>query len=196
MNLPQIENQILTNKNLQIGKIRDIEELKHLISSQTLIFQQIIQTFESVINLWKNKFIISSPIKGKISFIFPIQENQFVQEGKIFGYVNPLDSRYYVQVTLPQYNFGKLLVGQRVQLRLDAYPYQEFGFIEGKLNYISNVPSDSGFLGRIYLTNGLVTNSNAHLQFKNGLTSQALIITKDTRLLSRLFYTLTKSLQR
>jgi HlyD family secretion protein len=33
-----------------------------------------------------------------------------------------------------------------VQLKVNSYPYEEFGYIQGKLDYISNVATDSGFL--------------------------------------------------
>jgi HlyD family secretion protein len=33
----------------------------------------------------------------------------------------------------------------QVQLGFDAYPYQEMGFVKGKLNHISKIATDSGF---------------------------------------------------
>jgi multidrug efflux pump subunit AcrA (membrane-fusion protein) len=139
------------------------------------------------------KYILTAPVDGKVVFIVPLQENQFMQAGKTIGFVNPADSRYYAQVTLPQSNFGKIALGQRVQLRIDAYPYQEFGFLEGKLSYISRVPSDSGFLANIELPGGLVTNYRKEVQFRSGLKSQALIITRNSRLLQRFYYTMVKA---
>jgi hypothetical protein len=118
----------------------------------------------------------------------PLQENQFLPSSKTIGYINPPNSQYYAQVILLQNNFGKLDTGQAVQLRFDAYPYQEFGYIEGKLAYISKVPSDSGFLANIALPNGLLTNYNKSLQYRSGLKSQAEIITQDSRLLQRIYY--------
>jgi hypothetical protein len=106
---------------------------------------------------------------------------------------NPADSHYYAQVILTQNNFGKINIGQKVQLRFDAYPYQEFGFVAGKLNYISNVPSDSGFLANISLPKNLTTNYNKEIQYRSRLKSQALIITRDTRLLQRFYYNIIKA---
>lgn len=196
MSMPQIDASLLTNENAQTAKKKEIDELEHAISLQKNIFRQALQTFKSLTDDWKRKFIISAPVAGKIVFIVPLQENQFLQSGKTLGYVNPVGSRYYAQVTLPQANFGKIDTGERVQLRFVAYPYQEFGYVEGRLDYISKVPSDSGFLANISLPKGLITNYNKAVQYRSGLKCQALIITKDARLLQRFYYNIVKWGQR
>jgi len=81
-------------------------------------------------------------------------------------------------------------------LRFEAYPYQEFGVVEGKLDYISKVATDSGLLATITLSNGLITNNRVRIQYRSGLKSQALIITKQARLLERFYRDLIKSVQR
>jgi HlyD family secretion protein len=193
MSLPQLESSILTNENQQTAKQKEIDELEHTISQQKIIFQQALQTLKSLTDDWTKKYIIKAAVTGKVVFIIPLQENQFMQAGKTIGYIDPMDSKYYAQVTLPQTNFGKIKTGQQVQLRFDAYPYQEFGIVEGRLIYISKVPSDSGFLANIELPKGLLTNYQKSIQYRSGLKSQALIITKDARLAERFYYTIVKS---
>lgn len=196
LTIPQLQASLLANENQQIDKKKDIEELEHIIYQQKINFRQALQTLKSTIDDWMKKYIVFSPTEGKISFIVPIQENQFLQAGKVIGFVNPSDSRYYAQVTLAQNNFGKITVGQKVQLRFDAYPYQEFGTIEGRLEYISKVPSDSGFLANISLPNGLMTNYHKEIQYRNGLKSQAIIIVKDYRLLERFYHGLSQYIKK
>ncbi len=193
MSLPQLESSLLSNENLQTAKQKEIDELEHTISQQKIIFQQALQTLKSLADDWTKRYIVKAAVDGKVVFIIPLQENQFMQTGKTIGFVNPLDSKYYAQVTLPQANFGKIDTGQKVQLRFDAYPYQEFGIVEGKVKYISKVPSDSGFLSNIELPKGLITNYQRNIQYRSGLKSQALIITKDARLAQRFYYTIVKA---
>jgi multidrug efflux pump subunit AcrA (membrane-fusion protein) len=192
MSSQQLTMALLNNETLQIEKHRGIDELEHTISQQKMIFRQALETLRSGVKEWMRKFLITAPVSGKVVFIVPLQENQFLQTGKTVGYVNPPDSRYYAQVMLPQSNFGKIRTGQKVKLRFDAYPYQEFGVVEGKLSYISNIPSDSGFLANIELPAGLSTNYKKELQYRSGLRSRALIITLDQRLLQRLYYAVVK----
>ncbi|HMI02722.1 MAG TPA: HlyD family efflux transporter periplasmic adaptor subunit [Pedobacter sp.] len=193
MVVPQLEASILGNETLLRDKSKEIEQLNHDMIQQKVIFQQAIQSLKSEVSEWLRKYVIKAPIEGKISFIVSMQENKHLQSGRILGYVNPVENRFYVETHLSQKNFGKIDTGLSVQLRFDAYPYQELGFIEGKLQYISNVPSDSGFLANIKLNNGLITNNNNRIPYKNGLKANAIIITKNMRLLQRFYYDLVKA---
>jgi multidrug resistance efflux pump len=196
MNIPQLQSALLTNENQQIAKQKEEDELEHTISQQKIIFQQALQTLKSNADEWIRKYVIKAPVGGRIVFVMPLQPNQFLQAGKILGYVNPGNSLYYAQVTLPQDNFGKIATGQKVQLRFNAYPYQEFGIVEGRVIYISRVPSDSGFLANIALSNGLMTNLHHSIQYRSGLRAQALIITRETRLLKRAYQSVVSGVQR
>jgi len=193
MTLPQIEGTILSNKDLQREKTKEIFQLDHDIAQQKFLFQQALQTLKSAVNEWMRNYVISAPVAGKVSFITPVQENKFLQQGKVVGYITPSNSQYYAETNLPQANFGKVDTGQQVQLRFEAYPYQEFGSIEGRLNYISKIPSDSGFLATIQLSNGLITNHQKELHYRNGLKANAIVITRSARLLQRLYYNLVKN---
>jgi|SRR5690625_374645 len=91
-----------------------------------------------------------------------------------------------------QHNFGKVLVGQPVQLRVPSYPYEQFGILNGRLSYTSKVASDSGFLGRVDLPNGLYTEYYKKNQFRSGLRATAIIISKPMRLLEHFYYNMKK----
>ncbi len=196
LNIPQLDYSLLNNESQQMAKLKEIDELEHTISQQKTLFQQALQTLQSMIEEWKKKYILTSPADGKVIFIIPLQENQFLNTEKLIGYVNPSNSRYYAQIILPQDNFGKVATGQVVQLRFDAYPSQEFGVVTGSLYYISKIPTDSGFLANIELPDGLMTNFHKEIQYRNGLRSQAMIITRDARLLERFYYNFLKGIQR
>lgn len=193
MQIPQLDASIYSNQMQERDKQKELIQLNHDMAQQPQIFQQALQSLKSAVDDWKKKYVLQSPIDGKVSFIVPLQENQYIQFNKLLGYIIPNDTHFYSEAYLPQSNFGKIDTGQRVQLRFDAYPYQEAGFVEGTVNYVSNVASDSGFLATIRLNNGLVTNINKSIPYKNGLKAQAVIITKNMRLLSRLWYNINKS---
>lgn len=191
--LPQMEASLLSNETQKRDKLKEIDQINHDLEQQQLTFLQALQTFKSAVDDWTRKYILQSPIDGKVFFTIPLQENQFMQPGKLIGYINPDNSDFYAESTLPQINFGKIDTALQVQLRFDAYPYQEVGFVEGTLSYVSKVPSDSGFLAYIRLNKGLITNNNRPLSYKSGLKAQAIIITKNMRLLQRLWYNINKS---
>lgn len=193
MAIPQFNASILTNENEQRGKAKELQQLNHDMDQQKLIFIQALQTLQSSVDDWKHKYILQSPISGTVFFSLPLQQNKFIQQGQLLGYVNPASSLFYAEIYLPQNNFGKADTGMQVQLRFDAYPYEETGFVRGKLSYISKIATDSGFYAKVSLVNGLTTNLQNQIPYKSGLQAKALVITKNQRLLQRLYYSLVKA---
>lgn len=191
--IPQMDVSLLSQQNQIRDKQKEIDQLNHDIFQQQKIFEQALHTLKSSVEDWLKQFTFQAPVDGQVVFVLPLQQNQYIEQGKLLGYVNPPDSKYYAEVKLSQNNFGKVDTGMKVQLRFDAYPYQESGFVPGTLNYISKVAVDSGFLGTVRLDKGFTTNQNKELQYKTGLKAQALIITKDMRLLERLYYNIVRS---
>ena len=157
-----------------------------------IFFQEALQNLKSTFDDWKRKYLLSSPFDGKVVFTEPLQQNRSLRTGQSIGFINPGKSQFFMEVDLPQLNFGKVSVGQHVQLRFDAYPYNEFGFVKGKLSFISEIATDSGFVAQVSLPDGLRTTEHREIQFKNGLSAEALVITKDINLLQRLFYGIVK----
>jgi len=192
MAIPQLNGNLLSNQNQQRDKLKELEQLEHDVSQQKIIFEQALQTLKSSVDDWLRKYTIQAPLNGTVFFTMPLQKNKFIEQEKLLGYINPPDSKYYVELYLPQNNFGKVGVGMPVQLRFDAYPYQEVGFVKGTLDYISPIATDSGFLATVHLNNGLATNLKNNIQYKNGLRAQVLVITKNMRLLHRLYYSFVK----
>lgn len=196
LGIPQIETIILSNEALLRQKKKEIYELQHSNLEQKEAFVQAIKTLKSRIDDWKKKFIVYAPVSGKVIFTISIQESKFLTNTNNIGYINPLSSKYYAEVILPQSNFGKIFLGQNVQLRFDAYQYNEFGIVNGKMDYISNVASDTGFIAQISLPKGLLTTQNKLLQYNSGLMADALIVTNDITIYKRMVYSLLKETNR
>jgi HlyD family secretion protein len=193
MSIPQYNSSIYGNQNQQTEMKKEVEQLDHDITQQKIIFEEAVQTLKSSVDDWIHKYILQAPLDGIVFFTVPVQENKFIEQGKLLGYINPSNSKFYAEVTLPQNNFGKVDTGMKVQLRFDAYPYQEAGFVKGKLSYVSRIATDSGFYAKVHLDNGLVTNLQNEIPYKNGLSARAIIITKNMRLLQRIYYSIIKS---
>ncbi len=193
LELPQLKGQLLSNENQQREKQKEIDQLEHDISQQVIIFQQALQAMKSATDDWMKKFVLQSPVDGKVTFFIPLQENQLLRKGKLLGYVYIPDTKYYAELNLPQSNFGKADTGLNVQLHFDAYPFEEYGSVNGKLNYISSLPSDSGFLATVRLDSGLYTTHKKVIQYKSRLNARAFVITKNTNLLMRLYYGIVKA---
>jgi HlyD family secretion protein len=190
MSLPQISSNILTNENSRNEKQKEIMELENQIAQQKTIFLQALNTFKVQLDDWKAKFLLIAPVEGKVAFASFLQENQQLQNNQTICYINPGNSKYYAEILIPQTNFGKVRKHQKVLLQFASYPYQEYGKLEGQLEFISNIPTDSGYQAKVSLPRGLKTNYDKEIQYHDGLTAQGEIITKNMGLLERFYYNL------
>lgn len=144
---------------------------------------------------WEQKFVFKAPFDGKVEFLKFLTENQFVQAGEeIFGLV-PEENNIFGQMLLPTAGAGKVKTGNRVTIKLDNYPYMEYGSIEGFVGSMSLVSQsqkfDQGTVNTYFviidLPQGLKTNYGEQLDFEHEISGQADIIVKERRLVERLF---------
>lgn len=194
--IPQIDVSILNNENGSHEKNKEIAQLENEINQQKVIFLQALNTLKSQINDWKNRYMLIASLSGKIAFNRILEENMLLSTGQTICFINPNNTQVYANVLIPQANFGKIKIGEKVILKLPSYPYQEFGTVAGTLDFIAAIPTDSGYDARVLLPNGLSTNYKKQLQFHEGLTAKAEIITEDLKLSDRIFNGLKSVLKR
>lgn len=196
LSLPQTSSSIVSNEGSQNEKRKEILQLEDEISQQRNIFVQALNTFISQIEEWKKKYLLIAPVEGKIAFSGFVQEHQQLQSNQIICFVNTGNSQYYAEIYIPQFNLGKVRTGQQVLFKLPSYPYQEYGSLTGKIEFISTIPTDSGYLAKVALPNGFITNYNKPIQYKDGLLAQGEIITQNMRLLERFYYNIIKQIKK
>jgi len=196
LTLPEISSAIVSNESQQNEKRKEIAELENQISIQKNNFIQELRTFLSQIELWEREHVLRAPVAGKLVYGGFLQEDQQLKNGQLLFYVQPANASYFVEMLIPQYNFGRIEKGQEVLLKFQAYPYEQFGMVRGRIDYISSIPTDSGFQSKVILPQGLSTNMNKVLNYQNGLIADAQIVTQDTRLAERFFYNIRRSFSR
>lgn len=143
------------------------------------------------IKLWKDKYILHAPIAGKITFTKYWAENQNITTGDRLATIVPEDSVQIVgRVTIPSSGFGKVEVGQQVNVKLNGFPYMEYGLLKGRLISISSVPemfdrTETGYIGEVAFPQGMLSSYKNEFRFIQQMDGTAEIITKDTRLIER-----------
>lgn len=160
-------------------------ELDNQIAQQKAVFVQVLNAYRSTVEEWKQKYLLIAPVSGKLIFTGFLAMNQQIQLNQIIAYITNETNQYYIEMLVSQTNFGKVKPGQEVLLKFSSYPAQEFGHVKGKIGYIKNVPSDSGYLAKVLLPEGLLTNYRKTILFAEGLRAQAEIITEKRRLSDR-----------
>jgi multidrug resistance efflux pump len=196
LSLPQLKSAIISNESQQNEKKKEIAELENQIIVQKNSFVQSLQSLITQFQQWELKYILKAPIDGVVQMEGFLQQNQFIRNNQVLFYVQPDSMKYFAEIVIPQYNFGKVGVGKEVLLKFQAYPSEQFGAVNGIIDYISPTPTDSGFLAKVLLPNGLVTSYGKQLRYQYGLVAQADIITENMRLLERFYYNFRKQIRR
>lgn len=107
LSLPQINASIISNESQQNEKRKEIVELENQIIAQKNTFIQALQTMKSQVQAWEFKYLLKAPVSGTVSFTGFFQENQEIKAGQPLFYVQPANTSYFVEMLIPQYNFGK-----------------------------------------------------------------------------------------
>lgn len=196
LSVPQINSSIISNESQQNDKHKEILELENNAIQQKAVFVQAVNTLINEVSDWKKKYMLIAPVAGKVSYADFFQEKQEVNANQTICYIKPANTLSYAEVYIQQSNFGKIKIGEKVLLKFQAYPYEQYGSVEGKLAFISPIPTDSGYAAKIDLPQGLITNYGKEIDYRDGLTSEAQIITQNMRLLQRFYYDVYKQVKR
>lgn len=137
---------------------------------------------------WEMNYLLMSPVDGTIAFMQLWKLNQNVEVGETMFVVIPQNAVQPMgKALLPMEGIGKVKTGQRVIIRLPAFPEQEFGFIEGRIMSISPVPDSEGcYVLEIILPLGMETSYGRKLPLIKTIEGTASIVTKEKSLLERL----------
>ncbi|MFK7809526.1 MAG: HlyD family secretion protein [Saprospiraceae bacterium] len=196
--LDALENQ-LVNNNISKEEIRttiiDLQQIKKDGSSnRQLNIAEEIESIKSEIDLWRQTYLITAPITGQVSFSNIFSEQQFVNVNEEVLTIVPIGGKGEIvaRAYLPIANSGKVQPGQRVNVQLDGFPYQEWGIIVAEVEDISLVPFASGrlnedsYLVDIKLPETLVTTYKKTIPFRQEMRGTANIITEDRKVIARI----------
>lgn len=194
----QAESALINNKGEQSAKNKELLELDKTLFEEKNFTTEALKTLISAVDTWKNKYIITSPIDGRVYFQSTIQENQVIGENQelfFLGSNRPAD--YVGEMAVAQDNLGKLKIGKMVVIKFNSYPSEEYGTVEGFIGFISEIPNkDNSYLVRVKLKNGLKTTYGKTLRFRNGMIASADIIVEDQTLADKILYQFRRALQR
>lgn len=177
--------------NLHLLDVEQMNEAQKLHLNLLTAYQELSDNIKS----WEQRYVFKAPFDGKVDFLKFVSENQYVQAGEqVFG-ILPSENKIFGQLLLPSMGAGKVSKGNKVAIKLDNYPYREYGSIEGRVHSISILTQTQQsventvetYLITVELPNGLITNYGDTLDFQYELGGIADIIVKDRRLLERLF---------
>lgn len=192
----------LGNISLQIMQMKEsLLDIEHqFVEKENASKVQLNTQFTQLVNEmrnWEMNYVIMAPINGRITFTNYWVENQNISAGEEIFNIIPTDSVGLIgKALLPMARSGKVKVGQKVNIRFENFPENEFGMVKGVVKNISLVPvkaeEETYYTVGIILSNGLQTTYKKELLFLPQMKGKADIITEDLSLLERLFMPLRK----
>lgn len=141
---------------------------------------------------WEEKYVLKSNLNGMVSFMGIQNKNQNISAGDWLFTVIPNEKEAFIaKLKTPATNFGKVKLGQIVQIKLNDYPETEFGMLKGRVKSMSAISNEEGYYFiDVSLPDELITSFGHTINFKAEMTGHAEIITEDLRLMERFFYQL------
>jgi multidrug resistance efflux pump len=148
---------------------------------------------------WRNSYVIEAPVAGRVTFTSYWNENQSITAGERFATVVPEADAAVDEVVgklvIPSARLGKVSPGQTVHVKLNGYPYMEFGILKGELTLISAVPDQTGYTADVRFPGGLVSTYKKQFELIYQMDGTAEIVTREMRLIERFFAPIRSVLQ-
>lgn len=134
-----------------------------------------------------NQLTLRAPADGYVSALNIRRTGEVAQAGQPIAEIAPQGAPLILSAALPTREAGLVKVGDRTQIKFDAYPYQDYGIISGKVTAISPDIKFDEKLGAVYrveiaLDSNSVTKDQQTIPLKAGQTATAEIIVRHRRI--------------
>ncbi|MBW4476199.1 MAG: HlyD family efflux transporter periplasmic adaptor subunit [Tolypothrix brevis GSE-NOS-MK-07-07A] len=195
-NLRLQEEQNSHQSLLQTGKLamlRNQQQVKDLDTQIGTLQSQIAQAGSQMtsLKLQMQQRIVRSPIDGVI-FEFPTTKpGAVVQPGQRIAQIAPKNTNFVLKAQIPSQDSGFLKVGMPVKIKFDAYPFQEYGIVQGKLTWISpdskvsQTPQGNAenFDLEVTIDQQYIENGTKRIPLSAGQTANAEVIIRQRRVI-------------
>ncbi|HSH66552.1 MAG TPA: HlyD family efflux transporter periplasmic adaptor subunit [Bacteroidia bacterium] len=190
-------NNKITVNNLEKNKLQlqllAVQEGEKYIQE----LNESIQRLKVQLETWEQTYLIIAPFDGIVSLFNYWNVNQAIKQGDEVLSLVPSEKQEVIgKLMLPLQNSGKLKTGQTVNIKLNNYPYQEYGMLKGQVRNISVIPQKQNYAIEVALPDQLTTTYKKKLEYKEEMQGSAEIVTEELSLFNRIFYQFRKLLKK
>ncbi len=181
-----IEDIDLRLKQLDVSLL----ELKTEYSQQSQHFistvSRTLDALNNQIEVWEKNYTFRAPHAGVVSFAKLWAPNQTVLSGEpIISILPDREEKIIGKMEIPVSGFGKVKKEQKVSVKIDSYPYMQFGHVVGKITSVSLVPINEQYNSEIEFPRGLISSYNIDIPFSQEMTGIAEVNTNNLSLFQR-----------
>jgi hypothetical protein len=188
-----IENTIRKeNITLEINKLES--EKYNFQNNNLLKLRGMVNALTQSIKNWEEKYIVTAKVSGKLLYPANITNKIKVNENDLVATILPRDAMtgHFVRATASDKAFGKIKVGTKVILKVDGYPYKQYGVVISSIASVSPMPKEDKAGNLLYdltvsLPEKIITNYNVEIPFRPNTGVTAEILNKEKSILERIF---------
>jgi HlyD family secretion protein len=141
-------------------------------------------------NLDKNNFLqIVAPVSGVVTDLTSTQPGDKIQANTPLGGIAPRNSHSVVKVEIAENDRAFLREGLPVKLKFNAFPYQRYGVINGRLDYVSPATKPASqtrqpvYEARVTLERDYYQVAETRYPLRYGMTATVEIVVRERRLI-------------
>lgn len=143
----------------------------------------------------QHKRVITASVSGQVADI-DTQVGEYISSARPLLSIIPTNGELRGKLLLPAHTAGKIEPGQSVRIKLDAFPYQQFGAIEGTVVQVSEdtmpaetrqrqpiVLNEPAYLIDVQLTAQSISTFGELSALRSGMTFSADVTTRESSFL-------------
>jgi membrane fusion protein (multidrug efflux system) len=126
------------------------------------------------LNVEAERFVVRAPASGRLGDVAMLRSGSVVHAGQRLGVVVPTGQLIAVAQFSPSSAIGHLRRGQPARLRLDGFPWAQYGTVDATVLRVANEVRDNGV--RVELA--VAATSNPRIAIEHGLTGAVEVATE------------------
>lgn len=185
-----LDNQL---SSAQLGYDKALVDLGSSVAS----FEQVIRTTNAVISQARgklrmqentiNNLTIKSPVDGEITTLSYNSAGQSVGAGSRVAVIVPTNARPVVFAIVANKDIAGIKEGLSARIKIDAYPFRQFGMINGTVTRVFPLADKPEFAVRLQLEKNYILVNGREETLEPGLTVQVDLLTERKRILELIF---------
>ncbi len=181
------------NRSGKLSLLRIEEQQQNLEREISTLQAEISQTKRQIesLEIQLSQRELKAPVSGTV-FQLPIQKaGSVVQPGTMVAEIAPKGSPLIIRARMATNESGSLQEGLPVKLKFDAYPFQDYGILEGKLVAISPTTTEldtpngtvAAYDLEVVPDNNCIPSGNKCVPLRPGDTATAEVIVRQRRII-------------
>jgi HlyD family secretion protein len=148
--------------------------------------------------------VLTAPVDSVVLEIAKLSPGSIVKEAETFFTLVPLNVVMEAEVRIDSLDVGYIKLGDPVRIKLDAFPFQKHGMLDGSVRTLSEdafkrdtlekTGTDAYYLSRITLKTTTLANLAQSARLLPGMTLNAEVVVGQRSVMSYLAWPLTKGL--